>query len=326
MNTTATKEKTETVNQEKPTFQAEIPMEPMPPREKMPRWVKALIRNPVSITGTVLVILFILVAILAPVLAPPPIPSLPYQIPRQGFQAEPQPPSAQDPLGTTQGQYDIYYGVVWGTRTAFKIGLIVTGIAVLFGGTLGAVSGYVGGWLDDVIQRLVEIFLAFPFLLAALTLATVLGAKIQNGLITGMIALIAFGWPTYARLIRGDVLAVKEREYVEAARALGEPGWQILLRHVIPNAIYSLLVVASLDIGTYVLTFAALSFLGLGAGEGYADWGQLLSFARNWIPTLNQYWWIVVYPGLALLLFVLAFNLIGDAFRDALDPKMYSRT
>jgi peptide/nickel transport system permease protein len=103
---------------------------------------------------------------------------------------------------------------------------------------------------------------------------------------------------------------------------LGAPGWRILLTHVVPNAMYSLLVVASLDIGTNVLTFAALSFLGVGAGEGYADWGQLLSYARNWIPTLNTHWWIVVYPGLALLLFVLAFNLIGDAFRDALDPKM----
>jgi peptide/nickel transport system permease protein len=305
----------------KKTFEIELPAEPMPPRERVPRWVKALVRNPVSITGTLLVIFYIVIAILAPVLAPPPIPSLPYQIPRDGFEAEPKPPSPGEPLGTTQGQYDIYYGVIWGTRTAFKIGLIVTGVTVLIGGTLGAVSGYVGGWVDDVLQRIVEVFLAFPFLLAALTLATILGGKIQNGLITGMIALIAFGWPTYARLIRGDVLSVKEREYVLAAKALGEPGWRILIRHVVPNAMYSLLVVASLDVGTYVLTFAALSFLGLGAGVGYADWGQLLSFARNWIPTLNSYWWIVVYPGVALLLFVLAFNLIGDAFRDALDPK-----
>jgi peptide/nickel transport system permease protein len=305
----------------KKTFEIELPAEPMPPRERVPRWVKALVRNPVSITGTLLVIFYIVIAILAPVLAPPPIPSLPYQIPRDGFEAEPKPPSPGEPLGTTQGQYDIYYGVIWGTRTAFKIGLIVTGVTVLIGGTLGAVSGYVGGWVDDVLQRIVEVFLAFPFLLAALTLATILGGKIQNGLITGMIALIAFGWPTYARLIRGDVLSVKERDYVLAAKALGEPGWRILIRHVVPNAMYSLLVVASLDVGTYVLTFAALSFLGLGAGVGYADWGQLLSFARNWIPTLNSYWWIVVYPGVALLLFVLAFNLIGDAFRDALDPK-----
>jgi peptide/nickel transport system permease protein len=314
-----------TQEQKRPAaFETEYPGGAIAPAQRVPRWVRALVRNPISIAGVLLVLFYVVVAILAPVLAPPPIPSEPYQIPRNGFLAEPQPPSPQDPLGTTQGQYDIYYGVIWGTRTAFKIGLIVTGTTVLIGGTLGAISGYVGGWVDEAVQRIVEIFLAFPFLLAALTLATILGAKIQNGLITGMIALIAFGWPTYARLIRGDVLTVKERDFVEAARAVGTPGWRILIRHVVPNSMYSLLVVASLDIGTYVLTFAALSFLGLGAGEGYADWGTLLSFARNWIPTLNQYWYIVVYPGLALLLFVLAFNLIGDAFRDALDPKMQS--
>jgi peptide/nickel transport system permease protein len=290
-------------------------------RQRLPRWLAALLKNPVSITGAALVVVFILIAIFAPLLAPPPIPSQPYQIPRDGFFAEPQPPGPGEPLGTTQGQYDLFYGIVWGTRTAFKIGLIVTSCTFLIGGLVGSVSGYVGGWLDELIQRIVEIFLAFPFLLAALTLATILGSKIQNGLITGMIALITFGWPGYARLIRGDVLAVKERDFVLASRSVGASEARLLFRHVIPNSIFSLLVVATLDIGTNVLVFAALSFLGLGTGEGYADWGQLLSYARNWIPTLNTHWWIVVYPGAALLLFVLAFNLIGDAFRDALDPK-----
>ena len=292
------------------------------PRSRVPEWIRILLRNPVSIVGLAIVSGFVLIAIFAPVLAPPPVPSQPFQIPRDGFQAEPRPPSAAHPFGTTQGQYDIYYGVIWGTRTAFEIGIVVTGMTVLIGGTLGAVSAYAGGWVDEVIQRIVEIVLAFPFLLAALVLATVLAARLHNGLVTGMIALIAFGWPGYARLIRGDVLAVKERDYVLAARCLGIPGPRILFRHILPNAMYSLLVVGSLDIGTYVLTFAALSFLGLGAGEGYADWGQLLSYARNWIPSLSQFWYIVVFPGAALLLFVLGFNLIGDAFRDALDPKM----
>jgi len=284
------------------------------PRSRVPDWVRSLMSNPVSIAGMVIVLCFILIAILAPVLAPPPVPSEPFQVPRDGFQAEPLPPSAKHILGTTQGQYDIFYGIVWGTRTAFEIGIVVTGLTVLIGGLLGAISAYAGGWVDETIQRVVEIVLAFPFLLAALVLATVLASKIHNGLLTGMIALTAFGWPTYSRLIRGDVLSVKERDYVLAAR--------ILFRHILPNSIYSLLVVGSLDIGTYVLTFAALSFLGLGAGEGYADWGQLLSYARNWIPSLAQFWYIVVFPGAALLLFVLGFNLIGDAFRDALDPKM----
>jgi peptide/nickel transport system permease protein len=309
------------------TTKQEVPvpglyLAPVPAIERVPRWVKALLRNRISVAGILLLLVFGGVALLAPWLAPPADPSQPYQIPRAGFMAEPQAPNRAHPMGTTQGQYDIYYGIIWGTRTAFKIGLIVTTLTVAIGGGLGAISGYAGGWADEILQRVVEVFLAFPFLLAALTMATVLGPKLHNGLISGMVALITFGWPGYARLIRGDVLAVKERDFVVAARALGEPDWLILLRHVVPNAMYSLLVVASLDVGSNVLAFTALSFLGLGANEGYADWGQLLSYARNWIPTLSKYWYIVIYPGLALLFFVLAWNLIGDAFRDALDPKM----
>jgi peptide/nickel transport system permease protein len=306
---------------ENPNWRATLVQEE-PRRSRVPRWLRALLHNPISIIGLILVFGFVLVAAFAPVLAPPVTPDTPFAIPRDGFMAQPQPPSAKHPFGTTEGQYDLFYGVVWGTRTAFEIGLIVTGVTVLIGGTLGAVSAFAGGWVDEVLQRIVEIVLAFPFLLAALTLAAILAPKLHNGLLSGMIALVTFSWPGYARLIRGDVLAVKERDFVTAARAVGAPGWFILIRHVIPNAMYSLLVVASLDIGTYVLTFAALSFLGLGAEQGYADWGQLLSFARNWIPDLSKYWYIVVFPGVALLLFVLGWNLIGDAFRDALDPKM----
>jgi len=164
--------------------------------------------------------------------------------------------------------------------------------------------------------------MAFPFLLAAITLAAVLSTQIKEGLLRAMIALIAFGWTSYARLIRGDVLAVKERDYVIAARSMGGSDMRILLRHIIPNAIYPTLVVASMDIGSYVIAFSTLSFLGLGAEPGYADWGQMISFARNWIPALDEYWYIVFYPGMAILLFCLAWNLIGDAFRDILDPKL----
>jgi peptide/nickel transport system permease protein len=291
------------------------------PRHKVPNWLRNMLTNPLSITGLTIIVVMAIIAILAPVLAPPSIPSQPYLIPRQGFEATPHSPGPGEPLGTTEGQYDLYYGVIWGTRTAFKVGLIVTIATVLVGGVIGAVSGFVGGILDNVLQRFTELFLAFPFLLAAITLATVLGPKIRNGLITGMIALVVFGWPTYTRLIRGDVLSVRERDYVLAARSVGVRSTSILVRHVLPNSFYSLLVVASLNVGANVLTFAALSFLGLGAPVGYADWGQLLSFARNWIPVLFSYWWIVVYPGVALLLFSLAWNLLGDTFRDALDPQ-----
>lgn len=306
----------------------------MPKVRKLPAWLRALLRNPLSITGAIIVLLFVTVAVLAPVLAPPEDAGNPYAIPNDGYRAVPQQPSSKHILGTTEGQYDIYYGIIWGTRTAFKVGLIITALTVLIGGTVGAVSAYAGGWVDEVIQRFVEIVLAFPFLMAALTMAVVLSGGHTIDLFgmhmevqidqfqAAMFALIAFSWPGYARLIRGDVLTVKERDFVLAARVIGAPNWRILVRHILPNSIYSLLVVASLDIGTYVLAFAALSFLNLGAPVGYADWGQLLSFARNWIPDLSKYWHIVVFPGFALVLFVLGWNLIGDAFRDALDPKL----
>lgn len=291
-------------------------------QSRVPDWIKALFKNPTSVAGMVLIVTFALVAIFAPIIAPPVDPNNPFAIPRDGFQAEPTAPSPAHPFGTTEGQYDIFYGVVWGTRTAFMVGIIITGCTLIIGLTVGTLSAYYGGVVDETIQRVVDIFLAFPFLLAAITAAAVLGPRVHNGILTGMMALILFGWQGYARLVRGDVLSVKEREYVTAARAVGVRDMRMLLRHILPNAMYSVLVVASLDIGTYVLSFAALSFLGVGAELGYADWGQLLSFARNWIPNLAKYWFIIVYPGMALVLYVLAWNLVGDAFRDALDPKM----
>ncbi|MDO9301074.1 MAG: ABC transporter permease, partial [Anaerolineales bacterium] len=137
-----------------------------------------------------------------------------------------------------------------------------------------------------------------------------------------MISLIAFGWLGYARIIRGDILSIKERDYVLAARVIGAKDSRILFRHILPNAIFSTMVLASLDIGTVTLSFAALSFLGIGVEVGYADWGQVLAFARNWISSLNTYWYIIVYPGATLVLFVMGWNLLGDALRDVLDPRM----
>lgn len=294
---------------------------------QIPATVRRLLFNPLSLSGIIIVLFFAAVAVAAPILAPPKYPDDPYRIPRAGFKAEPQPPSRAHPFGTTEGQYDIYYGVIWGTRTAFKVGLIVTGATLLIGLVIGSTAAYYGGWVDELLMRIVEVFMAFPFLLAAITLAAVLQsnpkiAQASGGLIAAMAALIAFGWTGYARLIRGDILSVKERDYVLAAITIGASDFRILVRHILPNAIYPTLVMASMDIGSYVLSFSALSFLGLGADIGYADWGQMMSFARNWIPVLIRYWHIIVYPGMAIVLFVLGWNLIGDAFRDILDPKM----
>ena len=290
------------------------------------KMLKQLFTNPLSLSGILLILFFVAVAVLAPLIAPPPPRARdPYNMPRLGYSAEPRPPSEEAILGTTEGQYDIYYGVVWGTRTAFKAGLIVSAATLLIGVTIGTVAAFYGGLVDEALMRIVEIFQAFPFLLAAITMAAVLQPKLGRGIWTPIVALVAFGWTTYARLIRGEILSVREREYVMAARVIGVSDLGIIVRHVIPNAIFPTMVVASMDIGTYVLAFAALSFLGVGVQPGYSDWGQIIAFARNWIPVLADYWFIIVFPGTAITLYVLGWNLLGDAFRDILDPRMRGR-
>jgi peptide/nickel transport system permease protein len=319
--------------------------------------IKKLLRNPISVLGIVILLGFVIIALFAPNLAPPPKNSRDvYMIPRDGFGNAPEAPSEEHLFGTTEGQYDIYYGIVWGTRTAFRVGIVITLFTTLIGLVIGSLAGFYGGWVDDLLMRFTEIFQAFPFLLAAITLTSVLQTlygrggdnilillakglafitfghnpmedinPVQIQIITGMLAIIAFGWMTYARVIRGNIMSVKGFEYALAARLIGASDMRILFRHLLPNAVFPVLVLASMDIGAYVLTFASLSFLGLGAQRGYADWGQMISFARNWIPSLGEHWYIVVYPGLAIILFVLSWNLVGDALRDILDPRMRGR-
>lgn len=316
--------------------------------------VLKLLRNPTSLAGIILLIGFVVIALAAPFIAEVPARSRdPYMIPRDGFSTEPKPPDDEHLMGTTEGQYDIFYGVIWGTRTAFRVGVVITFITTIVGLAIGSIAAFYGGWLDELLMRITEIFQAFPFLLAAITLTSVLQTiygrgeagplmflakvlamltfgsnpkenvdPVQLQILTGMLAIIIFGWMTYARVIRGNILAVREYEYALAARVIGASDMRILIRHLLPNAVFPVLVIASMDIGSYVLTFAALSFLGLGAQRGYADWGQMISFARNWIPSLAKYWYIVIYPGTAIVLFVLSWNLVGDALRDILDPRL----
>ena len=313
-----------------------------------PEWyrlVRGVFTNPLSVTGLIIVLLFLLMAAFAPVLAPPlEIAGDPYLIPRDGFSPEPKPPGTvwrrEIPelpswypkvigkdhwihlLGTASGQFDIYYGIVWGTRTALFVGVVITAITVVIGLIVGAVSAFYGGWLDDLLMRITEIFQAFPFLLAALTLSAILVPLFGRGIWPATIALITFGWMTYARMLRGEILSAKERDYVLAARVVGANDTRVLVRHIVPNAIYPILVLASMRVGDYVLSFATLSFLGVGTEIGYADWGQIVSFARDWILSLDVHWYIIVFPGVALLLFGLGWNLIGDALRDILDPRL----
>ena len=309
------------------------------------RLIIGIFTNPLSIVGFGLILFFILVAVLAPVIIPPLENTRdPYKILRDGFNPYPKAPGAlwdkkapelpfwYKPLtgkdqwvhffGTAAGGWDLFYGVVWGTRTAIKVGVIIEGLTLILGILIGAIAGFYGGLIDTVIMRITEIFMTFPFILSAMTLSAILIPILGRGLWPATIALIVFGWMGYARLIRGDILSVRERDYVMAARVVGATDSNIMFKHIIPNAIYPTIVVASLDIGTVVVAFAALGFLGIGTEVGYADWGQLVSFARNWIPQLAKYWWILVYPGIALVLFVLGWNLVGDALRDIMDPRM----
>ena len=306
--------------------------------------LKKLITNPLAVTGFVLLLFFTLVAIFAPELAPPADPNRPYDIPRDGFRSDPRPPMSEwnvrapdyvpgwytavtgrtewvHIMGTASGQYDIWYGVVWGVRTAFFVGLVVTFSGLIVGLIVGSISAFYGGIVDMILMRITDVFLAFPFLVAAMTLSAVFASR-GRSIWTPLTAIMIFGWMGYARLVRGDILAVREREFVTASRVIGVNDFFILLRHILPNAIFPTIVVASLEIGSVVITFAALSFLGVGVETGYADWGQLISFARNWITQLDIYWYVVMFPGGAIVLFVMGWNLIGDAIRDVFDPRL----
>jgi peptide/nickel transport system permease protein len=308
------------------------------------RIFRGVITTPLSIVGLILISCFLFIALFSPVIIPPVNNINPYQIPRDGYSAVPKPPGLtwvrQGPdlpfwwkpltgkdqwvhiFGTASGQWDIFYGLVWGTRTAIIVGVVIEGVTLFIGIIIGSVSSFYGGWLDETLMLITEIFMAFPFIMAALTLSAVLTPIMGKGIWPPIIALITFGWMSYARLIRGDILSLKERDYITAARVVGASDLRILFRHIIPNAIYPTLVLASMDIGSLVISFAALSFLGIGTEIGYADWGQLIAFARNYIPVLSVYWWIILYPAITLILFVLGWNLVGDALRDIMDPKM----
>jgi peptide/nickel transport system permease protein len=277
-----------------------------------------------AILGVAILLTFVLIAVFAPVLAPPQeFQMTPYDTPRSGFLATPQPPSPEAIFGTTEGQYDIYYAVIWGTRTAFKIGLGVVAVSVLVGTVIGATAAYYGGALDEILMRIVDVFMAVPFLIAAMVLTALLG----KGIVPVTIALSTFGWMGYARIIRSEILRIREMDYVHAARTYGASDLRLIVLHIIPNAFFPVLVLATMATGSMVLTASALSFLGVGTEEGYADWGQFIAYARNWIVGQPgnpfQYWYTLAFPGAAIFLFVLAWNLVGDTLRDILDPRHF---
>jgi peptide/nickel transport system permease protein len=224
-------------------------------------------------------------------------------------------PSWAHPFGTTAEGYDLYSMVLYGAALSIRVGLTVVLIDVAIGMTLGAIAGFYGGVVDEVIMRVTDVFLSIPNLILAMAVAAALGASIDHVLI----AIAAVGWPIYTRLIRGSVLSLREVGYVEAARGIGASDFRIILRHILPNGFSPIVVQGTLDVGSNILTVAGLSFIGLGAPAGTAEWGLLVARGYTYFPAQ---WWYITFPGIAITLTVLGFNLLGDGLRDILDPKM----
>jgi peptide/nickel transport system permease protein len=302
----------------------------MQPRIKEIGFTLKLVRkSSLSIIGTAIVLFYVFMAVFAPILAVPGDISQggdPNMMWKHGDSLVPKLPNAENPFGTMQGQYDIYYGCIWGARSALRIGILVAGGSLLIGLIIGILAAYYGGWMDEILMRLTDVVLAFPGLILSMALIVVLVPTGFQRLDAVMLSLVIVGWPGYARLIRGEILRVKNEDYVEAAKSVGCSDFRIISRHILPNSIYAVLIVFTLDMGTIVLAAAALSFLGLGATLGYADWGQIIALSLNWIYSNPnnpfQYWFTFVIPGLFISMFVFGWNLLGDALRDILDPTL----
>lgn len=223
-------------------------------------------------------------------------------------------PSLQHPFGTDELGRDVLKRILIGTSISLKTALLAVGAALIIGVPLGAIAGFYGGFLDELLMRITDIFLGFPSLLLAIVVTTFLGPNLHNA----MIAIAISWWPWYARIVRGQAVSVKEKQFVKASKAIGTPPIKIVYKHIVPNCIAPIIVQASMDIGGAILTIASLSFLGLGAQPPTPEWGLMVSTSRNYF--LNA-WWYSIFPGFAIFFTVLVFNLIGDGLREILDPK-----
>lgn len=273
-------------------------------------WVAwtAFRRSPLALAGLVIVAAFVAIALLAPFLA--------IQNPlAQDLNQRLVGPTPAHPLGLDSLGRDVLSRLVYGARISVISGLSVVTAAVLFGTAAGTAAGWHGGWWDEALMRLTDMFLAFPSLVLAMAISAILHPSLTNALI----AIAITSWPAYARLARAQTLAIRPRNYIEAAKAQGARDLAIVLRHLIPNAIAPLFVQATLDIGGIILTAAGLAFIGFGAQPPTPEWGLMVSEGRSF---LMDQWWIATFPAVAILLLVLGFNLLGDGVRDVLDPRL----
>jgi len=268
---------------------------------------KTFSNNKLAVAGLLTIIILALLAIFA-------VKIVPYEPSAQNILQRLQGPSLTHLLGTDDLGRDVCSRVIYGTRISLSVGFIAVGIAVLLGILFGAVAGFYGGWIDSVIMRFVDIMFCFPTFFLILMIIAVLGPNIYNV----MIVIGLTSWPGIARLVRGEILSVKEREYVYAARAIGASDIRIIFRHILPNALAPVLVTATLGIADAILIESGLSFLGLGVQPPMPSWGNILTAGKDYI---EYAWWLTLFPGLMILITILAYNLVGEGIREIVDPK-----
>lgn len=273
-------------------------------------YVRTFSRNASAMLGLAIVTVFLVVAVIGPWIVPFPEDATG----SVNLDIKLQPPDSVHWFGTDEAGNDVFTRVVLGTRVTLQIALIVTGVAMLIGVPLGMIAGLVGGWVQEVIMRITDIFLSVPGLVLAIAIVSVLGP----GIVNAMLALSLVWWPGYVRLVQAKTLAIKNEIYVQAARSIGSSSFRIVFVHILPNCTSPIIVKASMDMGMAILGAASLGFLGLGAQPPYPEWGAMISIARTYLP---DWWWYSVFPGVAISLTVLGFNLLGDGLRDILDPK-----
>ncbi|MGQ4911515.1 MAG: ABC transporter permease [Candidatus Thorarchaeota archaeon] len=286
--------------------------EDMGPRMKETRYTAYLIRrSPLVMAGIIIIFIYIFMAIFADWITP-------YGPTERNWYETLQPPSPDHIWGTDQNGGDVFSMVIWATRIDLKIAITVVAVSLIIGALIGAAAGYFGGAVDEVVMRITDVFFAFPGLILAMAIVAALGERNLDNI---SIALMMVWWPTYARLVRGQVLIEREKLYVEAARSVGASDMRILITHILPNTIQPVIVQATLDMGGVLLTAAGLSFIGFGAEAGTAEWGWMISQGQNHFMN----YWVTLYPGLAILFCALSFNLVGDGVRDIMDPKLRRR-
>jgi peptide/nickel transport system permease protein len=279
-----------------------------PTRSPMKMMTNRFKKNKRAMVGLWMVSLFIVVAIFAPLIAP-------YDPIEQNMQIMLEKPSIKHPFGTDEFGRDLLSRIIYGAQISLAIGTIGVLIAVVFGVALGTIAGYFGGWIDHIIMRIMDIFMAFPSFLLALAIVSVLGP----GMVNVMIAIGIFSIPNFSRIARSSVISIKNKEFIEATRAMGGTDTRIIIKHLIPNSISPIIVLSTMRIATAIITAAGLSFLGMGAQPPTPEWGAMLSTGREYLRVAPH---VSTIPGLAIMFLVLGFNMLGDGLRDALDPKM----